>query len=143
MPGSRTLAWCLRGHVNGLMFTEDAYLSAACLLSLVCRGASTCIHVGCMLAILCLQRGIDLPTLDVTYFTSLSYYMLLLFGLRGVMSLFFKEDTIDETQVGCCIQSRPLPLSALRDGFWWLLVLVNSRRRILGHCSSGAARDKL
>jgi len=48
---------------------------------------------------LMLQRGIDLPTLDVTYFTSLSYYMLLLFGLRGVMSLFFKEDTIDETQV--------------------------------------------
>ena len=52
-----------------------------------------------MLAVLCLQRGIDLPSLDVTYFTSLSYYMLLLFGLRGVMSLFFKEDTIDETQV--------------------------------------------
>lgn len=47
----------------------------------------------------CLQRGIDLPSLDVAYFTSLSYYMLLLFGLRGVMSLMFKEDTIDETQI--------------------------------------------
>ena len=46
-----------------------------------------------------LQRGIDLPSLDVSYFTSLSYYMLLLFGLRGVMSLMFKEDTIDETQL--------------------------------------------
>ena len=46
-----------------------------------------------------LQRGIDLPSLDVAYFTSLSYYMLLLFGLRGVMSLIFKEDTIDETQI--------------------------------------------
>ena len=46
-----------------------------------------------------LQRGIDLPSLDVAYFTSLSYYMLLLFGLRGVMSLMFKEDTIDETQM--------------------------------------------
>ena len=45
----------------------------------------------------CMQRGIDLPSLDVAYFTSLSYYMLLLFGLRGVMSLMFKEDTIDET----------------------------------------------
>ena len=49
--------------------------------------------------LLCLQRGIDLPSLDVAYFTSLSYYMLLLFGLRGVMSLMFKEDTIDETQI--------------------------------------------
>ncbi|DBA83842.1 TPA: hypothetical protein ACH3X1_006357 [Trebouxia sp. C0004] len=48
---------------------------------------------------LMLQRGIDLPSLDVAYFTSLSYYMLLLFGLRGVMSLMFKEDTIDETQL--------------------------------------------
>ena len=49
--------------------------------------------------LLCLQRGIDLPSLDGAYFTSLSYYMLLLFGLRGVMSLMFKEDTIDETQI--------------------------------------------
>lgn len=47
----------------------------------------------------CMQRGIDLPSLDVAYFTSLSYYMLLLFGLRGVMSLMFKEDTIDETSL--------------------------------------------
>lgn len=46
-----------------------------------------------------MQRGIDLPSLDVAYFTSLSYYMLLLFGLRGVMSLMFKEETIDETQI--------------------------------------------
>ena len=45
------------------------------------------------------KRGIDVPSLDVAYFTSLSYYMLLLFGLRGVMSLMFKEDTIDETQI--------------------------------------------
>ncbi|KAK9815644.1 hypothetical protein WJX72_007320 [[Myrmecia] bisecta] len=46
-----------------------------------------------------LQRGLDLPSLDVTYFTSLSYYILLLFGLRGVFTLVFREDTIDETQV--------------------------------------------
>lgn len=45
------------------------------------------------------QRGVDLPSLDVTYFTSLSYYILLLFGLRGVFMLFFRENTIDETQV--------------------------------------------
>ena len=41
----------------------------------------------------------DLPSLDVTYFTSLSYYILLLFGLRGVFMLFFRENTIDETQM--------------------------------------------
>ena len=90
-----------------------------------------------MLAVLCLQRGIDLPTLDVTYFTSLSYYMLLLFGLRGVMSLFFKEETIDETQVGCCIQSRQPEAMVLEGHFWWLL--VTSKRQILMHCSCGAA----
>ncbi|CAL8463545.1 g3079 [Coccomyxa elongata] len=48
---------------------------------------------------LMLQRGVDLPSLDVTYFTSLSYYILLLFGLRGVFMLFFRENTIDETQM--------------------------------------------
>jgi hypothetical protein len=37
-----------------------------------------------------MQRGIDLGSLDVTYFTSLSYYILLLFGLRGVFSLVFR-----------------------------------------------------
>lgn len=36
------------------------------------------------------QRGIDLASLDVSYFTSLSYYILLLFGLRGVFSLVFR-----------------------------------------------------
>lgn len=37
-----------------------------------------------------LQRGIDLPSLDPSYFTSLSYYILLLFGLRGVLTLMFR-----------------------------------------------------
>lgn len=37
-----------------------------------------------------LQRGIELPALDVTYFTSLSFYILLLFGLRGVFMLVFR-----------------------------------------------------
>lgn len=36
------------------------------------------------------QRGIDLASLDVSYFTSLSYYILLLFGLRGVFALVFR-----------------------------------------------------
>lgn len=46
-----------------------------------------------------LQRGVDLPSLDVTYFTSLSYYILLLFGLRGFFMLFFRDEVIDETQM--------------------------------------------
>jgi len=46
-----------------------------------------------------LQRGIDLSSLDVTYFTSLSYYILLLFGLRGLFSLVFREDTIDDSEM--------------------------------------------
>ena len=40
-----------------------------------------------------LQRGIDLPSLDVTYFTSLSYYILLLFGLQGVFRIIFRCST--------------------------------------------------
>ncbi|KAK9837444.1 hypothetical protein WJX81_003249 [Elliptochloris bilobata] len=48
---------------------------------------------------LMLQRGVDLPALDVTYFTSLSYYILLLFGLRGLLTLIFRDATIDETQM--------------------------------------------
>lgn len=46
-----------------------------------------------------LQRGIDMQAMDVSYFTGLSYYVLLLFGLRGVFSLFFREDTIDDTMI--------------------------------------------
>ena len=43
-----------------------------------------------------LQRGIDMSSLDVSYFTSLSFYILLLFGLRGVLSLIFQGDVIDD-----------------------------------------------
>ena len=46
-----------------------------------------------------MQRGMDMQALDVSYFTGLSYYILLLFGMRGVFSLFFREDTIDDTQL--------------------------------------------
>jgi hypothetical protein len=48
---------------------------------------------------LMLQRGIELASLDVSYFTSLSYYVVLLFGLRGAFSLVFREDTIDEAEM--------------------------------------------
>ena len=43
-----------------------------------------------------LQRGVDLPGLDVSYFTSLSFYILLLFGLRGVFTLLFADAALDE-----------------------------------------------
>lgn len=58
---------------------------------------------------LMLQRGIDLSSLDVAYFTSLSYYILLLFGLRGVFSLVFREDTLDETAM---MQRQMNPMAA-------------------------------
>ena len=41
----------------------------------------------------------DLPSLDVTYFTSLSYYILLLFGLNGTFRLIFRENTVDEAHM--------------------------------------------
>ncbi|KAI8475168.1 MAG: integral membrane protein DUF106-domain-containing protein [Monoraphidium minutum] len=46
-----------------------------------------------------LQRGVDLASLDVAYFTGLSYYILLLFSSRGPFSLVFREDTVDEAAV--------------------------------------------
>ena len=69
---------------------------------------------------LMLQRGVELPSLDVTYFTSLSFYILLLFGLRGAFMLAFREGgVIDEAAMqrqmtmgigrrrGCRGRSRP------------------------------------
>ena len=43
-----------------------------------------------------LQSGIDLPSLDVSYISSFSYYMLLLFGSRGVMTLFFQDAAVND-----------------------------------------------
>jgi len=47
-----------------------------------------------------LQRGIDLGTLDVSYISSLSYYVLMWSGLRGLRSLIFRgQDTVDPTDM--------------------------------------------
>jgi hypothetical protein len=38
-----------------------------------------------------LQRGIDLTTLDITYVSSLSWYFLTLFGLKGLNSVVLND----------------------------------------------------
>ncbi len=52
-----------------------------------------------------LQSGIDLPSLDVSYLSSLSYYMLLLFGSRGILTLFFK-DVVNDAAMAQQLQGR-------------------------------------
>eukprot|EP01083_Nonionella_stella_P083939 232184_1 len=47
-----------------------------------------------------LQRGIQLGSLDPSYVSSLSWYFLNLFGLRGLFSLILADNTVlDETQM--------------------------------------------
>jgi len=46
------------------------------------------------------QRGVDVPNLDVSYVTSLSLYFLFMFGLRGLYSLILGDTTaIDDTAI--------------------------------------------
>jgi len=44
-----------------------------------------------------LQRGVDLPQLDVTYVSSQAWYFLVMFGLRGVLALWLGEATVDDS----------------------------------------------
>jgi len=47
-----------------------------------------------------LQRGIELASLDVSYVSALSWYFLVLFGLRGVISLALGEgQVVDDTKL--------------------------------------------
>lgn len=53
-----------------------------------------------------LQSGIDLPSLDVSYLSSLSYYMLLLFGSRGIMVLFFQDAAVNDAAMMAQMQAQ-------------------------------------
>lgn len=44
-----------------------------------------------------LQKGIDLQYLDVTYVSSLSWYVMNLFGLKGINSLILGESVAAST----------------------------------------------
>lgn len=42
------------------------------------------------------QRGVDLPTLDVSYVSSVSWYFLVMFGMRGLFRLIIGDPSQDE-----------------------------------------------
>jgi ER membrane protein complex subunit 3 len=46
-----------------------------------------------------LQRGVDLRELDVSYVSSISWYILLTFGLSGVYRLILDEDNVDPMEM--------------------------------------------
>jgi len=44
------------------------------------------------------QRGVDLPTLDVSYVSSVSWYFLVMFGMRGLFRLLIGDPSNDDKQ---------------------------------------------
>ncbi len=87
-----------------------------------------------------LQRGVDLSSLDVSYFTSLSYYIMLLFASRGPFSLVFREDTLDESEM---MRRQMNPMGQAAGGFeqvwcwcvkgsWWGLFVEQLAKVHLG-----------
>ena len=60
------------------------------------------------------KRGIELQSLDVTYISSLSWYFLNFFGLRGVFSLCLGQNELDDSQL---MQQQ---MAMGRGVTWWM-----------------------
>jgi ER membrane protein complex subunit 3 len=45
-----------------------------------------------------LQRGVEIGTLDPSYVSSVSWYMLVMFGMRNVIALFLGEGAMADEQ---------------------------------------------
>ncbi|KAF0975441.1 hypothetical protein FDP41_005435 [Naegleria fowleri] len=57
------------------------------------------------------QRGIELQSLETSYVTSASMYFLILFGLKGVLSLLLGDNVADEAQL--MANSNPLTMGQM------------------------------
>ncbi|EFC43110.1 predicted protein [Naegleria gruberi] len=57
------------------------------------------------------QRGIELQSLETSYVTSASMYFLILFGVKGVLSLLLGENVADEAQL--MANSNPLTMGQM------------------------------
>jgi len=87
---------------NLIMMTFISYFFSGFVLAKVPFGLTNGFKV-------MLQRGVDLSTLDVSYVSSLSWYFLLMYGLRSVFKLVLGEESVaaDEARMMQMQMGRP------------------------------------